>query len=271
MLSMESGLSNFYINYYYGSKVKLNENWGQKDVICSFCKIYYIIDGECVIEVGDEKYIAKPGDFFFIPSGVMHSFYHENDNYVTKYWCHFDFKISGKNFKDVINAPIYCNVGMNKYLIGEFNKVLQFAYKRDIASQMNLTSKLLWMVSFFLSKVDAEPQINDEENSAMMRNIIAYIHENISSNLTVEELSSLTYFHPNYFVRFFKERMGIPPVKYVNNVKIEVAKTLLENTDMPVLDIMGRIGFDDYSHFSKFFKSYTGYSPRSFRKFYSKK
>lgn len=269
-MEVNSGISNLYVNYYYGSKVKLDDRWGAHDVICTYSKIYYIVEGECVIEANGEKYIAKPGDIFLIPAGTKHSFYHENDNYITKYWFHFDFKIGGMNFKDAINAPIYFHIGINKMIIGEFKKIFQMSYNRGISSQLELVSKIIWLVSYFLSRVDVTPHLDDEKNSNLIREIIEYIHENISNPLTVEELSSLTHFHPNYFVRFFKDHMGIPPVKYVNNVKVETAKTLLENTDLPVLEIMHKIGFTDYSHFSKFFKSYSGYSPKAFRSFYSK-
>lgn len=49
---MPNRFSKLYINYYYGSKIKLNERWGEKNAICPYSKVYYIVGGECMVEVG---------------------------------------------------------------------------------------------------------------------------------------------------------------------------------------------------------------------------
>ncbi len=48
--------------------------------------------------------------------------------------------------------------------------------------------------------------------------------------------------------------------------KLETAKRLLEETDLSVIEIMNRTGFDDVAAFSKLFKSYFGASPKNWRK-----
>lgn len=70
----------------------------------------------------------------------------------------------------------------------------------------------------------------------------------------------------NYFIRMFKSYMGVPPLNYVNRLRVERAKSLLENTSMPVSSVMRSLGFEDLSTFSSFFKHYTGYNPSLFRK-----
>ena len=78
-------------------------------------------------------------------------------------------------------------------------------------------------------------------------------------------------YHPivglySHKVRTFKEKTGLTPSKYVRTIKMEKAKRLVEETDLSVLEIMSKVGFDDASHFSKLFKSHYGTSPQKWRK-----
>ena len=266
---MQEYLSNLYINYYYGSRVHLGSYWGAHDVVCPFSKVYYIIDGECIIEIEDVRYEAKPGDFFLIPANVRHSFYHENENYITKYWFHFDFKIGGGSFTETITAPYCHNFGTDKKLVSMFRKILRLEKAETLSANLELTATILQMMSYYFTTTVAKESQSTDEGSVVLRRVIEYIHANLHRSITVEELAELAHFHPNYFVRFFKEKLGIPPMKYINNIKIEMAKSLLETTDMPVHKVMQSIGFSDYSHFSKYFKTYSGYSPKMFRRYYT--
>lgn len=44
---MYEQLSNLYLNFYYGSRIRLDERWGEKNVVCPYSKVYYILDGAC--------------------------------------------------------------------------------------------------------------------------------------------------------------------------------------------------------------------------------
>lgn len=266
---MQEYLSNLYVNYYYGSKVSLGSYWGAHDVVCPFSKIYYLTGGECIIEVEGKRFEAKAGDVFLIPAGVQHSFYHENENYITKYWFHFDFKIGGSNYNETVSAPYHYHFGTDKKLASMFRKIFKLARHNTISSNLELTSTILQMMSYYFTTTMATESESDDEGALLIREILEYIHNNLHRNITLEELAEIAHFHPNYFVRFFKEKLGIPPVKYVNNIKIEMAKSLLETTDIPVHKVMKSVGFSDYSHFSKYFKTYSGYSPKTFRRYYT--
>ena len=57
-------------------------------------------------------------------------------------------------------------------------------------------------------------------------------------------------------------------MKYMNMLKLEKAKSLLENTDAPINEVMADAGYYDAAYFSKLFKSATGCSPKKFREIY---
>ncbi len=267
---MPNRFSNMYINYYYGSKIKLNERWGEKNAICPYSKIYYIVGGECKIIINDREYNAAAGDFFLIPAGTKHSFFHTNENFIQKYWFHFDIEAEGTSIFNIADPPYYCHIGSNKSIVSLFRSIFKCSSDNSPGSQLLLNAKILELLSLYFKLTDTDFSDVIIDENTLINTITEYITTHINKNITLNELADIAHFHPNYFVRFFKERMGIPPAKYVNNIKVEHAKSMLENTNLSVKDIMTSVGFEDYSHFSKFFKTYSGYSPSAFRSFYSK-
>jgi transcriptional regulator GlxA family with amidase domain len=68
-----------------------------------------------------------------------------------------------------------------------------------------------------------------------------------------------------YFVRAFKQTMGITPHEYLMRQRVELAMSLLAETDMPLSEIAVTAGFVDQSHCSRRFRQRVGMSPRDYR------
>ena len=74
------------------------------------------------------------------------------------------------------------------------------------------------------------------------------------------------HFNKTYFVQRFKELWGVPPMKYVSNLRCQKARYLLVNSDLSVSEVSAVTGFKSPHYFSTVFKKYTGSSPNDFRK-----
>ncbi len=71
----------------------------------------------------------------------------------------------------------------------------------------------------------------------------------------------------DYMRMLFKRRYGIPPLKFLMGIRMEMACSLLETyRDIPLTEVAARCGYDDYVYFSKTFKTHTGQSPRQYLK-----
>lgn len=104
------------------------------------------------------------------------------------------------------------------------------------------------------------------KNSEIIKKAIQYISKNFASPLTLEEVAKHVHLNPAYFSTLFKQSNGSSFKEYLNMVRIEESKRLLQNTDYSLIDIAIATGFEDQSYFSKVFKKYTGLTPKQFRK-----
>ncbi|WP_059049524.1 helix-turn-helix domain-containing protein [Paenibacillus senegalimassiliensis] len=105
----------------------------------------------------------------------------------------------------------------------------------------------------------AEPQSVAEE-------IKQYIHEHYGEDLTRNDLAEVVYLNPDYLARLFKKETGISLGSYVIQVRISVAKRLLETTKLSVYAVANQVGYTNYSYFSKLFKQEVGVTPNEYKK-----
>ena len=68
----------------------------------------------------------------------------------------------------------------------------------------------------------------------------------------------------SYFSHTFRQRMGVSPMRFLNNLRIEKAKDFLMTNSMPVATAAQLAGFEDPLYFSRVFKKYTGIAPNEF-------
>jgi AraC family transcriptional regulator len=79
---------------------------------------------------------------------------------------------------------------------------------------------------------------------------------------TVAKDVGMSYFH---FSRAFKQSMGMSPTNYIAERRIDRAKKLIQETDLPISEVALRSGFSSQSHFTTAFRKIAGVTPRAFR------
>ena len=105
----------------------------------------------------------------------------------------------------------------------------------------------------------------DTARASYIDQVTAFINENIGRRITLEELADLAAMSSFHFSRKFKRDTGFSPLKYVNRMKLEYAKTLLIRTDWTISEIAERTGFSPKG-FDNLFSQMEGMPPLVWRK-----
>ena len=99
-----------------------------------------------------------------------------------------------------------------------------------------------------------------------MRRVIEFIEDNLEGDLSLQAMAAEVDISPLYLARAFKAAVGQSPHQYVLGRRIERAKELLRNTDLPVVDVALASGFSSQSHLSHWFIRQVGVSPAVYRR-----
>jgi len=98
-----------------------------------------------------------------------------------------------------------------------------------------------------------------------LQRAIDYIDEHLRDDLTLSSISEALAMSPGHFAHALRQSTGLPPHRYVLERRIERAKSLLRQTELPITEVAQLIGCASHSHFSVLFHRSTGCSPRDYR------
>lgn len=94
---------------------------------------------------------------------------------------------------------------------------------------------------------------------------IQYIAENLQHELTLEDIAAYVYITPSYLSRLFKSVTGENIFGYISHARLEMAKSMLRNTNDNINVIAANVGYDKINSFNQFFKRSCGLSPSAYR------
>lgn len=97
-----------------------------------------------------------------------------------------------------------------------------------------------------------------------MRRVVDYIHTNLEGDIRLDELAGIACLSRFHFVRAFKTATGKSPYRYVTDLRIERAKTLLRLGQLSLLEIAIELNFSSQATFTRAFRKATGYTPGQF-------
>lgn len=103
-------------------------------------------------------------------------------------------------------------------------------------------------------------------SSTKYKRVMEFVKNNFSQNISLEDLAQAAGLSAHHFSRLFKETIGKTPMQFVQEHRVEEAKSMLRDPNLPLIDIAHRCGFSDQAHFSRVFKKSTGNTPKLFRK-----
>ncbi len=235
----------------------------------NFFEIYYMKSGSCNYFIDNKIYNVGMHDIVIIPNGVIHKTTYQNKDYE---------RILLEFPKNYINPELISKLQaiLKNYIYRPENhkdieKILD-KIKEEYDRNDELSEELIkCCVTELFSYIIRNPSCyktdsNTKKTSRIIEEIILYINENFSSNITLDEISEKAGFSKFYFSKFFKAYTGFGYKEYLLLVRIKEAKKLLKATEKSICEIAFLCGFNDSNYFSTIFKRLNNCTPNEYRK-----
>ncbi len=241
-------------------------------------ELVYVNKGKGKTHIGNHLSYFNNSQLLLIGSNLPHNGF--TDRLTTngsETLIQFNPEFLGNNF---FNVPEMVSI---KRLLEKAKNGIVFGVKtkRKLGSKIEKISQkggfkqilLLLEVLHTLSKSDDYTILNADgfvfeiqpQNSSKIDLIFKYINQNFDQHITLEEISNLVSMTVPAFCRFFKKTTGKTFTKLVNEYRIVHATKLLSESQKSITDICYECGFNNFSHFNKLFKEFTGKSASKYR------
>ncbi|MBQ7783132.1 MAG: helix-turn-helix transcriptional regulator [Oscillospiraceae bacterium] len=207
--------------------------------------------------------------FIFIPAFCPHEYIPNNEKWDMR-WVVFD----GCSCEDILRE-----FGLEKPMIIRTDSIsaMQKLYdkmfvtlKTDKIYGNYICSGLVYQYILEFHRLALD---NSEKNKADKSDILMpalnYIEENYTHDFPIAALADVSGVSQQYLCRIFNQTMNIRPNEYITCRRLQEAKLLLTETNIPVKEICTMSGFSDAGYFSTVFRKYEKISPIEYRRRYA--
>ncbi|MEM9544627.1 MAG: AraC family transcriptional regulator [Bacteroidota bacterium] len=135
---------------------------------------------------------------------------------------------------------------------------------KDVFADFMLKELIIRILQTETKKIYSEKAMQ-LSSSHRLAFIIEYIRKNLHENLSIKELSDKVYMSESNFHRVFKNELNTSPIDFINNERMKLATSLLQNPNKKVKEVYMECGFNSLSYFIRMFKRKTHLSPKEYQ------
>jgi AraC-like DNA-binding protein len=230
--------------------------------------LIFVLEGAGTFTQNNVSYLLGRNDMFCLLPGVTHEYFTEEDQLLQKIFIAFDGKQALHLFARIGLSPHapYRNGGLTeeaKKLMLEFLNLV-----RESDRQVNDLSRLAHFYQIFdtLSLAYKSPSTQENRSLSWLQQGLDYIQIHYAEGITVERVSAYVGVERTHFTKQFSKVYGLPPMQYMQNLKMNEAKHLLAQTEYTLTEIANSVGYPDLFSFSKAFKKHLGVPPTQYRR-----
>lgn len=214
------------------------------------------LNGEGYIEIDNNTTKLSAKSFIILDKNKKHTYYTNNDNPWSIYWCHFK-----ELNNDLVGKIISISSLRFNSVISVFENILNL--RIDIDKNLEYIN-LSW--HYILETLFIDEGYHKKHTNSIIEKLETYMKENISSNMSLNDFAYYVNLSTSQLNKLFKKYLNTTPMKYYTSLKIDYAINLLINTNLSMSEIANAIGIDDVFYFSRLFKKTTGKSPLNYKK-----
>lgn len=157
-------------------------------------------------------------------------------------------------------AEVELAVTKSQDSIFTFIKLMNEAQMNDVQSKSTVEMLFLAFMENFLKSNDGT------ECPTWMKSVRDILNDRWNENISLKELGEKVNIHPTTISKYFRRYFHCTLGEYTRKLKVTHSIDILHSSDHSLTDIAYKCGFSDQSHFTRIFKSMTGYLPKAYIK-----
>ncbi|WP_295630283.1 AraC family transcriptional regulator [uncultured Mitsuokella sp.] len=233
-----------------------------------YIELNFILSGNGTYIVGNDLCHAQDGDVIVYDSGVLH-----DENLVlhqlTDNCCIAvrGLKLPGQRVNALLPEKVRPRIPCQaiaeelRTLFAIIKQSLQHPHGYHTANMAART-----IVHLVYDTMQERAATTTKKENILIQQALSYIHLHYTANLRVTDIARAIHVSPDYLTHIFRKTTNYTVIQYIQRRRIGKAQSLLIYTDLPLLDIAARTGFEDSNYFSRVFHKITGVPPLRFRR-----
>lgn len=230
--------------------------------------IHIIKSGSGIVENNGHRYSLGKNEVFLVrPNQLTVQTANVNDP-----WELYYFSFKGKLTEEILNNTIFQNGGfyatINDDSIFDIIKNVAIDLSQHPEQKIRSFEYLFKLLGYFdkQNATEVPKKMNsDFGHQKYISAIQEYIQLNYTKQIKISELATQLGLSRSHLYRIFKSCTGKSIEDYVVSVRINTARSLLQDTDLSCTSIAMSVGYSHYTTFFKMFKLNTGYTPQQYR------
>ena len=226
-----------------------------------FYRLYYAVSGSFRLIYPNGVCVIEPENLYLIPCNVPLKY--EGITPCTHYWIHF----ISEHLKSIplFNEPVCIPLQETGSVEQKMQMILKNIRKcSDFRTAVSIRNTIMDLLLPFLDDLSGKlPGIGAFEEYSKILN---HIDTNLHRNFPISELLAFSNLNRDDFSAAFRRVFGLPPKQYISLRRLNRAKYLLLETDLPIKEIASQCGYQDEFFFYRIFKKYVKATPALYRK-----
>lgn len=244
-------------------------------------EIIYVKRGKLHVTISGENYIGNPKEAFVVSPGSLH-FMGSPTGEVDYYTFLFPLEYISFQTDDLMEKLILSPLKRGRLMIKpQINGIAEDICERliEINDRMsglkrkttNINAQFetkITLIKFIQKMWQSGLILENDANgtNTIEKEMITYIRQNYTKEISLREFGSQFHLSEKYISRYFKEHFHITLSQYINHLRLEHAKQLLQESTVPVTEVALQSGYQNVSYFIRCFKKMYGVSPLKYRK-----
>lgn len=273
------GTAEFPCGYYMvPQKIQVPWHW-HEEYECS-----YVFHGSVFYDTPQGRFLLEEGDGIFLNSGTLHATRSAPETGCRK--CDLVFhgrlvygspdSILYRKYVKPFSAPdafqtlvLRKNVPWHSEILSRIKKIFRLCQNKPEGYEFtvrNLLSEIFFDLYCYQNAPSEEAAAASASEHERVKRMMLYLQENFARPVTVAELAAHASICERECLRSFKKILNLSPIQYLIHYRIARSCILLRESDLSVLEISSRCGFESPSYFTKTFGRIVGSTPTQYRK-----